>query len=369
MANKNLDIVQGVFDSIPGFVSLFGKNLKYMMVNKTLADACNLNKDDFVDKDLGFIDSGSISEPDMKQVMESFISSDEEIRQQEFLITAPNGDKTNTLTTLKKINKGSQIVVVSIDNTERKIEQDIILKQKDLLIKNSRFTSIGKASGEVAHEIASPLLVITSIANRLKKFKLVNEDQEQLKTDFIEKMLRQAARIQAITDRLRRVSRTGEHDHFEVTPFKNIFEDAFEVVHEKLRKNHVIMEHNIDGAHIRLECLRIPLSQVFINLFNNACDAIQDQEDRWIKIELSENIDNVIIQLTDSGSGIPPEVADRIFDNGFTTKDIGKGTGLGMSITKDIVEKHNGSIGVNQESSNTQFLISLPKKHIVSQQI
>ncbi len=359
--NTDLEIIQGVFDTIPGFVSLFSRELKYLKVNKTLADACNLKKEDFVGKNLGFIDSESISEPDMKTVMDKFLSSDDQVRQLEFVITATNGIKTNTLTTIKKIDDGNEIVVISIDNTERKLEQDIILKQKDMLIKNSRFTSIGKASGEVAHEISSPLMVITTVANRLKKIESVSTPEEvAAHNDFADKILKQAGRIKAISDRLRRVSRTGDHDSFEVTPLIEIFDDAYEVVHDKLKNHHVEVGHNIDKVNISLECLRIPLSQVLINLFNNSCDAICKQEHRWIKLDAHQDGNKITLTLTDSGSGIPREVADKMFDNGFTTKKIGEGTGLGMSITKDIIEKHGGTISIDHDFVNTRFVITLP---------
>jgi signal transduction histidine kinase len=104
----------------------------------------------------------------------------------------------------------------------------------------------------------------------------------------------------------------------------------------------------------------IQISQVILNLLNNAFDAIQDATDKWIKIQTYIEHGQVQIRVTDCGHGISNEVAKKIMQPFFTTKPIGKGTGLGLSISKGIVEAHQGKLTIDTESKNTCFVITLP---------
>jgi len=104
------------------------------------------------------------------------------------------------------------------------------------------------------------------------------------------------------------------------------------------------------------------LQQVFLNILNNAIDAVERDGDIWIKTKLKDGGNSVVIEISDSGPGIPEDIIDRIFDPFVTTKPIGKGTGLGLSITYNIVEKLGGKIYAhNRESGHgAVFTVELP---------
>ena len=104
----------------------------------------------------------------------------------------------------------------------------------------------------------------------------------------------------------------------------------------------------------------ILLSQVILNLVNNAAMAIEKLDDKWIKVECQYLEKCFSISITDSGIGIPRTVAKEIFSPFFTTKEKGKGTGLGLSLAKQIMENHEGSISLNEDSINTQFILKIP---------
>jgi len=97
-------------------------------------------------------------------------------------------------------------------------------------------------------------------------------------------------------------------------------------------------------------------------MLGNAYDAVEDLDERWVKIELTESDDFFTLAITDSGHGISEEVRKRIFNPFFTTKITGKGTGLGLSISKTIIEKHGGSLEIDRGCQNTCFIITLSKK-------
>jgi signal transduction histidine kinase len=114
-----------------------------------------------------------------------------------------------------------------------------------------------------------------------------------------------------------------------------------------------------------VECYPGKMNQVFMNIMNNAISAIKENKDRKGKGELtistSSDKDFVIISIKDNGIGMNQETKNKVFDPFFTTKDVGKGTGLGMSITFSIIGDHNGTIEVHSEEGiGTEFVITLP---------
>jgi signal transduction histidine kinase len=123
-----------------------------------------------------------------------------------------------------------------------------------------------------------------------------------------------------------------------------------------------VIENEFNGTEIA--CRPIELGQVFINLLNNSFDAISDLEEKviWIKIHQIQN--SIRISFIDSGKGIPQEIERRMFDPFFTTKPVGKGVGIGMSISKKIIEMHRGTIQVDRNSPFTKIDITIPINEI-----
>jgi len=85
------------------------------------------------------------------------------------------------------------------------------------------------------------------------------------------------------------------------------------------------------------------------------------EEDRWIKIDLITNPTSFVISVTDSGNGIPTDFQDKLFQPFFTTKEIGRGTGLGLSLSSAIAKHHGGSLTLDNDSSNTRFVLEIPR--------
>ena len=112
---------------------------------------------------------------------------------------------------------------------------------------------------------------------------------------------------------------------------------------------------------IEFECKKSSLLQVFINLINNAVDAIEDLQEKWIKLHIILQDEQIVFTVMDSGKGVALENQVKLFEPFFTTKDIGKGTGLGLSISRNIVEEHSGSLNYVNQMHHSCFLITLPR--------
>ena len=119
------------------------------------------------------------------------------------------------------------------------------------------------------------------------------------------------------------------------------------------------------NIEIEIECRSVQISQVVLNLLNNASDAVRSLPSRQIHISAFERAGDAFIQVEDSGPGVPENIATRIFEPFFTTKEVGQGTGLGLSIAKGIIDDHHGEISVDREN-RSRFTIRLPKRQPIA---
>ena len=169
-------------------------------------------------------------------------------------------------------------------------------------------------------------------------------------------------RIEKIFENMRSllVQKSGEDT--EAISVKETFLKSLSLVNAKLTSKDIELKID-DLGDEEIVCSTSELSQVFINLLNNAVDAISDLDERWIQV--STRIEGAMTKIifTDSGKGIPEEVRVKIFENLFTTKGDKKGTGLGMGICKKLIERNQGKIEVATKYKNTTFEITFPNIH------
>jgi C4-dicarboxylate-specific signal transduction histidine kinase len=160
---------------------------------------------------------------------------------------------------------------------------------------------------------------------------------------------------------LRAVSRAGTNDPFTSAPISQILSDTEELCVEKLKKFGINFstKKNVD-FETGIECRPVQVVQVLLNVINNACDAIKDLDTKWITLDVEQQGDLIEFRITDSGAGIPVNIADKLFSPFFTTKSYDQGSGIGLNVSKRIVESHGGTITLNRENKNTQFVINFP---------
>ena len=140
---------------------------------------------------------------------------------------------------------------------------------------------------------------------------------------------------------------------------KETFFKALSLVKAKLTSKDIELKTEKFNDY-KITCSTSELSQVFINLINNACDAVANLEQRWIEVSTTEEDGIIVMTISDSGEGIPEDIRERIFDNLFTTKGDSKGTGLGMGVCKKLVKRNSGEIRVAPEFPNTTFELKFP---------
>jgi C4-dicarboxylate-specific signal transduction histidine kinase len=181
-----------------------------------------------------------------------------------------------------------------------------------------------------------------------------------------EKLEKTALRISKIVKGLRVYSRDVENEELAEILVNDLIEDTLSFCTEKFRSHGVECSVEIDPLDAAIICRPIQISQVLLNLLNNAFDAVRGEESKWIKIKFNRFEDSSHICVIDSGPGIPDEIKDKIIEPFFTTKPVGVGTGLGLSICTGIVSAHGGVLSLVEGAEHTTFCVALPSEDTIS---
>jgi C4-dicarboxylate-specific signal transduction histidine kinase len=131
---------------------------------------------------------------------------------------------------------------------------------------------------------------------------------------------------------------------------------------ERFRAHNILLAASAIDPDAVISCREAQICQVLLNLLQNAYDELVDREgDRWVKLDVTYCAGWVILSVTDSGRGISPEYRAHIMEPFFTTKPVGKGMGLGLSISRSIALEHGGTLELDEESPHTCFRMKLPR--------
>lgn len=227
------------------------------------------------------------------------------------------------------------------------------------LYQNSKLAALGEMASGVAHEINNPLSIIIGKASLLTdQINKPTWNREKIIQD-IEKIEKTSLRISKIIKGLTAFSRNSEQDSYAVVPVKQVIEDTLSLVNEKFKYRGIDVIVDCP-TELALECNATQIGQVLMNLLINSYDAIKRFEKKWIKLEVKSNGSRVTILVSDSGDGISTKIAEKIMQPFFTTKSVGEGTGLGLSLSKGLIESHSGSLMYLPTTKHTTFQIELP---------
>jgi signal transduction histidine kinase len=242
-------------------------------------------------------------------------------------------------------------------------------EQKNLLIQYSKLSEMGSYAATVAHEINNPLSILNSQVSILNyKAETGTPIPKEEILEFSQSFERNIQRVSKIVKGLKNISRNSSNDPFESTSIQSIFDDTLEFCRKKMINEGVDFV-NAAVPELKIECRAAQISQVVLNLINNACDAIENLPKKWIKLEVLDLKNSIQISITDSGAGIPEDIQAKMFSNFFTTKDVGKGTGIGLSVSSEIIKGHAGTLIIDSSCPNTKFVITLPKQQKQSEQL
>ncbi len=253
------------------------------------------------------------------------------------------------------------------------------LREKDAqLIQSEKLATLGEMAAGIAHEINQPLGVISLIAQGLKKSADLGKLTEPLLHDKLNSIQAQIDRINIIIQHLRVFSRNDPKTK-ELIDINKPLKEIFHLIGRQLTNHSISVELHLD-SNLMVMADNNRLEQVFLNIIGNARDALDDHEETVLQFRQMENsplwvqnwekkivirsyrlTNRVIVEIEDTGGGIPKHIADRIFDPFFTTKEVGRGTGLGLYISYGIIKDFGGEIKANTKSgTGAVFSVILP---------
>lgn len=272
------------------------------------------------------------------------------------------------------------------------MEQEIV-KLKEQLQKQEKLASMGMLSAGIAHEIQNPLNFVinfSKMSNKLLKDlteivednedKISEEDREDLEDivadlkENMAKIVEHGERAISIIRGILLVSR-GKEGEFLPTDICKLVKEYVWLSYHAMRANHknfnIAIHENYEEELPQLMVIPQDVSRAILNLMNNACYAVwhkfQETPEDYspeVNIQVCSKEGNVVITIADNGEGMTEEVKQHLYENFFTTKPVGQGTGLGMNITRDIIEnRHGGKMSFESTKGvGTTFVLCIPIK-------
>ncbi len=239
---------------------------------------------------------------------------------------------------------------------ERKSTEEALKRTRSELVHAAKMATLGQMSAGINHELNQPLAAIRSYADNARQL---------LSKDRLEEAKWTMSQIGELTDRmaqlgvqLKEFSRKSSDD-LEVVPLHGVIDGALEILFPAIKKNDVTLNVHLQPEGIELLANQVLLQQVMVNLLGNAIQAIEGCLTRKIDLHAYEDNDFAVIEVKDSGPGIPVEYLQNVFDPFYTTKPSGRGLGLGLTITERILKEMGGDIRAETSPDGALFIISL----------
>lgn len=247
-----------------------------------------------------------------------------------------------------------------MDVTDWITARETIARQEKSIHYTSKMAALGEMAGGIAHEINTPLAIISGQAELSLELLESGEATNQQIIHSLRKIKQWVGQTAKIIQGLRQFSRDGTHDPFRASRLSDILDKTLDLCRETFKRHSVRLEVEAPSFDVQIQCRPVQISQVLLNLLQNAIFAAEFSKNPWVRVEVQVYAKEICFRISDSGPGVPVEIRDKIMQPFFTTKEPGKGTGLGLSISKGLVDGHRGHLYLDTECSHTCFVVKLP---------
>lgn len=373
MAHSNNDMqiqLDKLIENVPGIIYRCDCNENWTMnyISQEIESITGYPPSDFIDDRVRTF--ASIIHPDdERRVFQVVTEALEKLEPYEihYRLIAKDGSVRHVFERGQKVFRNSGTIEkldgFIIDVTEKVEFERELQDERSKSIQASKMATLGEMAAGMAHEINTPLAVISGAANIIMRH--IEEGDLHLAEDRIDKINRSVSRISKIITGLKNFSRSSGLQNRDFYDISRVIEDAVDLIEYSFKKCDIKLFVDI-RTEAKVFCNDIEIEQVLINLLNNAKDALEDRKESWIRVVAEERGDQVVIQISDSGPGVPKELHNEIFHPFFTTKPVGKGTGLGLSISHGIVESHSGELFYDDKKESSTFTLKLEKGRLDS---
>ncbi|MBE7415765.1 MAG: HAMP domain-containing protein [Deltaproteobacteria bacterium] len=346
-------LVESIINSLPYSLYVLERNKSVVVRNMHATEACPVgecegpegcHEEDFI----SHFTKGLREE--LSGMVESVFETGEP-RSAEYRLSTPDGERVMFASVFPVVAGGAKpaefVVWMSEDITRKKeIESNIISSEK--------LAAVGQLAAGIAHEVNNPLGGILNCLYNLRNRKLTDERKAEY-VDFMEDGIK---RVQNIVRQLLDFSQQHAPE-LSLTDTNSIIEGIIPLFRHSVRGKEVRLLVNLSQGLPRILVDRHQIEQILVNLILNAVQAVSSEG--LIEVTTRREGNWFCIQISDNGCGIPPENLGRVFDPFFTTKGVGRGTGLGLSVSRGIIERHKGRIEVeSQPGKGSTFRVLLP---------
>jgi len=308
------------------------------------------------EKDIEGIDKNNYKE--LKKLINSFMIMKNKIHKRENDLHQLNQSLED------KVKEKTKELQILNEDLEKKVDEEIAKNmEKELhILESSKMIQMGEMIGNIAHQWRQPLSVISTAASGMKLQKEYGMLEDEKFNYYCNSIVENSEYLSETIDIFRNFIR--EKKERATIIIQNRIDISLKIVISTLEANHIKLINNIDYSNpIKLEVVVGELSQVIINIINNAKDILLERkvEDAWIKVGLEQNSSFVTICIEDNGGGVPSEIISKIFDPYFTTKHKSQGTGLGLHMSYKIVtESLGGELKVSNSTNGALFKVTIP---------
>ncbi len=276
------------------------------------------------------------------------------------------GDLANSFNSMSlQLRAANEEIVTWARTLEDRVEQKTkeLQRAHDHVLHVEKMASLGKMAAVVAHEVNNPLSGILTYAKLLRKWVGTGQTQNEKRDEAmqcLELIAAESRRCGDLIKNLLTLSRTAPMN-VQSTDLNAVIDRSLLLVRHQLELVGVELQLNLAKDLPLIHCDPAQIEQVLLALIMNASDAMPRGGTLWIETRLSSDSTEIRIQVRDDGAGIAPDVLPHIFEPFLTTKESGRGVGLGLAISRGIVERHNGRIEVESEvGRGTTFTVTLP---------
>lgn len=260
----------------------------------------------------------------------------------------------NSVSLLTSILMAILLPAVVIYNLKEKRQKELEV----ILEKQSKLSTLGEMTVGIAHEINNPLGVIINRIELLKYQMGKNILSLENMVKGLDQIETTAKRVTDIIQALRKFSKIEKAESFSLVNLKDVIEETLTYCRDRFRLGNIELKVEA-GQDFMITCRPVQISQIILNLLNNAYDAVKNMSGAWVDLSTTLEGRTVKVTVTDSGKGIPPEIRKNIMVLFFTTKDE-DGTGLGLPLSRRMIEEHGGKLYYDDTRKNTTFVVEIP---------
>lgn len=275
----------------------------------------------------------------------------------------------STSVVVHPLDDGGITIYFTDISAQRRLEREL---EKERVQRTQRIEVLARLSSGLAHEIKNPLAIIHARASDLAEMAAEGEvDRAEIEKSCLS-IVHTSDRAIRILRGVAAMARVGTHDPMEEANVAAMVDQAVELVQGRYKESGIQLEAIVPEGLPMLECREVQISQILVNLLNNALDAVEGdpRSERWVRVEVSvqpgeqhqDHIERLEIDVIDGGPGVAPEHKERLMQTFFTTKSMGAGIGIGLSVSRSIAEDHSGQLELCESDGHTCFRLTLPVK-------